>query len=152
MESGWLLPHFVSGEVCQNFGVGKVEVPAPAELGGPTPVEKVPDPYECKRPCPVPALGKWREQAGGSVVEVAGGAGPRVLPGGWPGRPGPGPDLVAGRAPGRGRDRGAGDRPAVKEPSVKEGEAIQKLRQNLGHPTSASLARTLRIGGAPDHL
>ena len=41
----------------------------------------------------------------------------------------------------------------LEQDDLKEREAIQKLhQQNLGHPTSASLARTLRIGGAPDRL
>ena len=75
----------------------------------------------------------------------------RRLPGGGPGRSGLGPDTGPGRRPGDGEEE-LGEHnsaPSVREPSAKEREAIQKLHQ---HPNAASLARTLRIGGAPEHL
>ena len=40
----------------------------------------------------------------------------------------------------------------VQEPSEQQKAAIQKVHQNLGHPDAATLARTLRIGGAPDYV
>ncbi|CAE7498867.1 TY1B-DR1 [Symbiodinium sp. CCMP2592] len=40
----------------------------------------------------------------------------------------------------------------VNEPTAEEKARVQKLHQNLGHPDSATIARVLRVGGAPDYL
>ena len=36
----------------------------------------------------------------------------------------------------------------VQEPSREQKDALQRIHQNLGHPDAATLARTLRVGGA----
>ena len=41
---------------------------------------------------------------------------------------------------------------SVQEPSQAQKDALQRVHQNLGHPDAATLARTLRVGGAPDYL
>eukprot|EP00439_Symbiodinium_sp_Y106_P027607 s1170_g3.t1 len=40
----------------------------------------------------------------------------------------------------------------VREPSREQKDALQRIHQNLGHPDAATLARTLRVGGAPEYL
>ena len=42
--------------------------------------------------------------------------------------------------------------PPVREPSRQEKEAVEKLHRNLGHPSNASLARTLKVSGAEEHI
>ena len=41
--------------------------------------------------------------------------------------------------------------PEVKQPTEREKEGIMKLHRNLGHPDKATLARVLRVGGAPEY-
>ena len=42
--------------------------------------------------------------------------------------------------------------PPVREPTKQEKEAVEKLHRNLGHPSNSSLARTLKVSGAEEHV
>ena len=42
--------------------------------------------------------------------------------------------------------------PPVREPTKQEKEAVEKLHRNLGHPSNSSLARTLKVSGAEEHI
>ena len=123
------------------------------ELGGPTCLEEVPDSYQCKGLCPVPAFSKWRKQAAGSVVEVAGGAGSRVLLGGGPGRPGLGRARFWSRTSfrtSRTRATPRSRRPPwpSRSPAVRRRSCAKIWGTRLRHPWPG----LCESAGAPDHL